>query len=281
MKCSFKIFVIMAFCLCLFPLKALASEEDISNTINNNTNIFVNLNEILGNDEFTKLQEDLLRHMYVLSESGNTEELPKYIDFKNTVRVTEVDDISSSGIKIRTDRCLYRIPLAIDTGYIYSTLIYKEGKITSYESAVTLDTSLCQTSYLFETNMVSNVIIKFSNIVSNISVMTIPNIRTDFIYFLSEGKAFVIPFSSRPDFLKLENGIVYPYEIFVENANALLKEISDGSVDSLLGNQGGSGGSVNRNLSNIIYCVMIICTITLLVSYFINFIVKRKTKHII
>jgi hypothetical protein len=282
MKYFFKLFLVLSCCLCLAPLNVSASKSNpsLNNIEKIGKSIYVDIKEIQEYAEIANLQEDFVRHMHMLVEKTKTEELPKSIKLDNIVKVMEVKDIQPSGLKLNLNRYQYRVPLIKDTGYIFSTLIIEDSKVISHESEMTYDTSLGQASYLFDSNLVENIISSVSKEVLDLSVMTIPTISTDFVYFTSENGAFVIPFSSRPDFLELENGKVYSYDVFAKKTIELLTRLKYEDGTSILRHRGsGGGGGYSSNITAIHASLIIILTIVILMISFL--VVKKKIRKTI
>lgn len=258
-------------CFCVIPISAFASEAD--STMNLNTNI----EESAEYTSIISLENDLLRQMQVLAVTTKRETLPTSIDFKLAVKVFALDNLdSANAIKTvcNNGSYYYRIPLAVDEGYIYTTIVVTDGKVTGYDTSMTYDTSLGQVSYLFDEQLVGELLATFSEKVSNVVVLTIPAIKTDFVYFEAGGKAYAIPFSSRPEFLKLDNGKIYEYDKFLSCAKALIGEVQDSSnYTDYYGGAGGYVGSANDNTPYYIIVPIFVIGLTVLS------IVSMKKKH--
>ncbi len=210
-------------------------------------------------------EADLLRQMKVLAEEKRDNELPNQINFDNSVKVYSLSKLNSvEDIKNAVDSgsYFYKVPLLADKGYIYSTLRVSDNRIVGYDTSMTYDKSINQATYLFEPQFVENIVKKNNLDFKNPIVFTIPSIKTDFI-FVYDDNPLVIPFASRPDFLKLENGKIYEFKEFAEAVNILLEDISvDENV--LNGKSGGSGVGKSENNYFYIFSVSIIGTVCLL-----------------
>lgn len=244
-----KIFLsVLAFvlCLCVSPVSVFASEADST------MNLTSNIEESSEYTSLVDLENDLLRQMQVLAETTKRDTLPTSIDFNKAVKVSVLDDLGSANA-VKTARnngsYYYRIPLVVDEGYIYSTIVVTNGKVTGYDTSMTYDTALGQVSYLFDEKLVGELLATFSVKVTDVAVLTIPAIKTDFVYFVAGDKAYAIPFSSRPDFLKLDNGKIYEYDKFISCAKTLLSEMENSDIyaDYYGGAGGGYMGSTNDN----------------------------------
>lgn len=262
--------LVFVLCLCVLPVGVFASESDGE----------VNLtSDIETTAEYTSLisiEDDLLRQMQVLSETKERNSLPSAVDFTKAVKVSALDNLDSVdviAVADNTDSYYYRIPLAVDTGYIYSTIVVTGGEVTGYDTSITYDTSLGQVSYLFDEKLVGNLLATFPSKVTDIAVYTIPAIKTDFVCFVSNDARYAIPFSSRPDFLKLNNGEIYKYDEFISCAKALLNEMQDDSVYA--DNRGGAGGGYTNSLTentlyNIIAPIMLIVALAMLAVFYVK-----------
>lgn len=273
-----KIFLsVLAFvlCLCVSPVSVFASEADST------MNLTSNIEESSEYTSLVSLENDLLRQMQVLAETTKRDALPTSIDFKKAVKVSALDNLDSAdAVKTASNNgsYYYRIPLAVDKGYIYSTIVVTDGKVTGYDTSMTYDTALGQVSYLFDEKLVGELLATFSVKVTDVAVLTIPAIKTDFVYFIAGNQAYAIPFSSRPDFLKLDNGKIYEYDKFISCAKALLSEMQDSNIYA--DNYGGAGGgymgsSTDNTLYYIIAPIILVLGLTALSIVFM----KRKRRN--
>lgn len=262
-------------CFCVSPISVFASEGD------GTMNLTSNIEKSEEYASLVSLEKDLIRQMQVLAKAAKKDTLPTSIDFKKAVRVFVLDNLdSSNAVKTasKNSSYYYRIPLAIDEGYIYSTIVVTDGKVTGYDTSMTYDTALGQVSYLFDEKLVEDLLVTFSEKVTDVTVLTISAIKTDFVYFIAGDKAYAIPFSSRPDFLNLENGEIYEYDRIISCAKALLSEMQDDNIYA--GNHGGAGGghmgSANEN--TLYYIIASIITVLGLTAVSVSFL-KRKRRN--
>lgn len=265
----------LVLCMCIVPFSAFAAEEEDE----------VNLTaDIEKSSEYTSLvsyEDDILRQMQVLVQTKEKNSLPTTVDFTKAVKVLPLSDLDSSGVAkaaSSTGSYYYRVPLLIDTGYIYSTFVISDGKVSGYDTSMTYDTTMGQVSYLFDEKIVSDLLATVNETVNDVSVLTIPAIKTDFVYFTAGGKEYAIPFASRPDFWELDNGKIYEYEKFILCAKTLLNEMSDDEVyaDNLGG--GGNISSSNSGTSFIIVSLVILSAVLLVLIVFVAKTKSRKAK---
>lgn len=237
MKKIFLSVLAIVLCFCVSPISVFASEADST------MNLTSNIEKSAEYTSLISLEKNLLRQMQVLAETTKRDTLPTTIDFKKAVKVSALDNLDSANA-VKTARnnssYYYRIPLTVDEGFIYSTIVVTDGKVTGYDTAMTFDTALGQVSYLFDETLVGELLATFSVKVTDVAVLTIPAIKTDFVYFVAGNKEYAIPFSSRPDFLKLDNGKIYEYDKFISCAKALLSEMQDSDIYADY--YGGAGG---------------------------------------
>jgi len=216
------LFVLCCFCLCPFYTLAKDGQAEIDLTI-----------DIAATPAYAaivSLEADLLRQMNSLVEGPATKPLPRSVDFSKTVKVYILEEMNTDGITaaIAANTFFYRVPLHTDEGFMYATIMVKDGAVSGSGTTATRDTSLGQASYLFDAALVSGAISKQSLAASDVAVINIPYIWTDFIYCKAGGREYAIPFASRPDFLGLRNGEVYELDTFFDAANALRDELAGG-----------------------------------------------------
>lgn len=261
----------LVLCMCMLPIGALAAEteNEISLTA-----------DIETSSEYTSLlsyETDILRQMQVLAQATKKDRLPTTVDFTKAVKVFALSDLDSSEtIKTakNSNSYYYRVPLLIDTGYVYSTFVISNGKVSGYDTSMTYDTTVGQVAYLFDEEIVSALLATVNEKVTDVTVLTIPAIKADFVYFTAGGKAYAIPFASRPDFWELDNGKIYEYEKIVSCAKALLNEMSDS--DAFVGNQGG-GGAIGSANNTFFYIAPLVILSVALVALGV-FTMKRKIR---
>ncbi len=230
--------------------------------------------EELNKTDVLNYEKDLLRQMKSLLEENKNKDVLNSINFENTVKVFKVEKLESiRDIEnaVNNDSYYYRVPLLVDSGYIYSTLQINKNKVESYDTSMIFDKSLNQVAYLFETSIVDKIVEENKLDYTDIVVFTIPSIKTDFLFVKKGEKTLVIPFASRPDFLDVENGKVYEFEDFSELVNNLLKDISE-SDNNLKSKSGGGIGEFIYSYSHIVF----IAIFTVLLSIFIKGIGRIK-----
>ena len=170
----------LVLCMCIVPFGALAAKAEDEVTLTA---------DIEKSSEYTSLssyEDDILRQMQVLVQTKERNSLPTTVDFTKAVKVFPLSDLNSSGVAkaARSNSSYYyRVPLLIDTGYVYSTFVITDGKVSGYDTSMTYDTTMGQVSYLFDEDIVSNLLATVNETVTDVSVLTIPTIKTDFVYF--------------------------------------------------------------------------------------------------
>ena len=177
--------------------------------------------------------------------------LPEYVDMSRAVKVYITDNWRSENPlekALNSNKYYYRIPIIEADGFIYGTVVIKDGKITGTSTALTSDTSKNLASYLFASNPAEYAGI--SEIpTEEILVFSVPEIKTDFFYYEVNGEKYVVPFSSRPDFLGFENGKTVSFSLF---SDAVQKLVADADVLDPLDNTGGGGQRTKEILTTLI-----------------------------
>ena len=243
-------FFTLIICIYSFSFYAIADETDdeliLAGDIENSTEY----------PDLISYKADILRQMHSLVQIKAKDSLPTDVDFTKAVKVMPLADLDSpEAVKTAKDSrsYYYRVPLLVDTGYVYSTFVISDGKVSGYDTSITYDTTMGQVTYLFDEDVVRNLFATVDKKVTDVAVLTIPEIKADFVYFSSGGEAFAIPFASRPDFWELDNGKIYKYEELAKCAKALLNEMSG---EYTFADNVGGGGAVNRPNNNRLFTIM-------------------------
>ena len=174
--------------------------------------------------------------------------LPEHVDMSRAVKVYVIENWKSKDpLKkaLNSNQYYYRIPIIETDGFIYATVVIKDGKITGTSTALTSDTSKNLASYLFASNPAEYADI--SDVpTEEILVFSVPEIKTDFFYYQADGEEYAVPFSSRPDFLGLENGKKVSFTGF---SNAVQKLVSEADAADPFDNTGGGGPRTKKALT--------------------------------
>jgi len=161
----------------------------------------------------------------------------EFLDFVWEVPVSEIKD-SYLYASVRIDR-----PRISDAPDYQPKMVFTAEDVTVWFTA-TGDKTTSSARYYFDRELIGK-IIKKSGLEADydtILPVTLSTLfGTDIILFFAEDALYAIPFSSRPDFLGLENGKVYEYETVRSSVSALLEEMSGGYIG---GQSGGGGGAL-------------------------------------
>ena len=258
--------------ICIYSLPFSAHADEAEDEI-------VLTGDIENSTEYASLigyKADILRQMKSLVQIREKDSLPTDVDFTKAVRVFPLCDLDSSeAVKVAKGNrtYYYRVPLLVDTGYIYSTFVISNSKVSGYDTSMTYDTTMGQVTYLFDEDIVRNILATVDEKVTDVAVLTIPEIKVDFVYFSAGGEAFAVPFASRPDFWELDNGKVYKYEELIKCTKMLLNEVS--GEYAFADNMGG-GGAVNRSNSNKLFTTLPLAIMSLAFVVLIIVTAKRK-----
>ncbi len=254
----------LVLCFTAFSIHAAAAETNDAIRLN------ADIEEAPEYASLVRLEEELLGQLQVLAEKAKLENLPTSIDFTKMVRVFVVDHPNSADAVTEAKESrsyYYRIPLMVDTGYVFATASVEKGTVTGYETSMTPDKTLGQVSYLFEEGLAGDILADFEGEIDEIAVFTIPAIQTDFVSFTSEGKAYAIPFASRPDLLKLDNGEICELDQFLPCADAFLREMQGDEYEE---NQGG------KNTGILVFIIVAV----FLAATGIFFLVRKKRRSL-
>lgn len=134
---------------------------------------------------------------------------------------------------------VWKVPVGeTGNGYLYASVKMNGPDDVSIWTTLTGDRQLSDVTYLFDQDLVSN-ILESSGLPVNYDIVlpiSIPMISTDVIVFAADKTQYAIPFSARPDLLGVENGKIYEYSQIEEKINDLMYEISpEDAVDGPVG----------------------------------------------
>ena len=148
----------------------------------------------------------------LMGEAGVTS-LPESLPFYKAVKVYPCESPRSDK-DLEAARSgsayLWRMPVAREKGIIWATVAINDGKVAGYSVDAAEDFSPGRGTYIFDGGMVEQLLTTFGLEPEDACVYSSDALSSDFIVFRAKGVSYVIPFSSAPEKLGLENAEVYP-----------------------------------------------------------------------
>ncbi len=220
---------------------------------NEKINLFIDITD-------TPKYREIQNYVYNHNQYKNID-IDKAVKLYPLNKLDGIDDINNA---IKTNSYIYKIPISEKRRYSYFAFKVENKEVISYETHETANKSLATAKYLFEPNLVNDVIAKSGLEVSDVNILTIPVIKTDFVYFKSADKHYVIPFSSRPDFLEIENGKIYEFDDFAWHVNELLQNMQTGN---------------NHQFEFIIFFILLVIIIFMIIFIIVTVAKRKSVKH--
>lgn len=133
----------------------------------------------------------------------------------------------------------WKVPVAARSdGYDYAVIDKHPDGSLSYSTVNTGREGAKQVDYLFNPNLISDVMAKEGiDQVNNLYVLSVSKMNMDLLVMNLQGGLVFIPFASRPDLMEMDNGLVYTSAEMME----LIQKMETSSSGDALG-----GGDISK-----------------------------------
>ena len=193
-------------------------------------------------DEMQKQLDSLVREPSLFSSDNGTEQLTagpvnvatgikvylqNLYDFVNNL---SEDDFAHS-VTVQ-DNYIWCFPVKKDSnGYQMTTATKTENGFV-YQAIVSPRTDDEEYDYIFSPDCLTKLLEQYQLQDAEIIIpITVNELVSDFIYVKKSEKAYVIPFASRPEYLPVENKVVYDVDTFIDSISTIVSPSIDNSTN--------------------------------------------------